>query len=92
MNSTNILDGDTSNIGYIISVTFIAYMSVVVFIFVLCCCKPCIKILCLCRYKGMDDDYYYCDCNCWKKKKKILQIINNDNPNKVISLEAVIIT
>lgn len=86
MNSTSttvseILQGDKSHFTYIILVCFITYFSVIGFICVCaCCCKPCIKV---------------CFSEVSRKlspKKKLITIVNNENPNKIVNLEAVIVS
>ena len=85
MNSTVLqsVDLDNSNkwITDIIIVVFIVYMSLVGLIFICCCFKPCLRGIFLCIY----------DWSSFTSKEKIVKIINNESPNKIIDLNAVVV-
>jgi len=83
MNSTIVessdFDSSGNQITNIIIIVFIVYMSVVALIFVCCCCKPCLRGIFLCIY----------DRTTISSKKKVVRIISNESPNKIIDLSAV---
>ncbi len=85
MNSTVVnsvdIDGSENHITAVVITAFIVYMSVVALVFVCCCCKPCLRGIFLCIY----------DRTTFSSKKKIVKIISNESPNKIIDLSAVIV-
>jgi hypothetical protein len=85
MNSTVLHSVDLDNsdkwITDIIIGAFIVYMSFVGLIFICCCFKPCLRGIILCIY----------DSSIFRSKKKIVEIITIESPNKIIDLSAVVV-
>lgn len=85
MNSTVVNSADFNNsdkwITDIIITVFIVYMSLVGLIFICCCFKPCLRGIFL----------YIYDRSSFTSKKKIIEIITNESPNKIVDFSAVIV-
>jgi hypothetical protein len=85
MNSTVVksidFDSSENHITAVFITAFIVYMSVVALVFVCCCCKPCLRGIFLCIY----------DRAIFSSKKKVVKIISNDSPNRIVDLSAVIV-